>query len=136
MIDIALIRSNPSWVKEQMLLLQDTEAEQRIDRVVELDSRRRELLTLAETLQSSRNKLNKSMGGLRGNKTLSDAHKSALMHAATQAIQHGNYEQADAYLAGNGARHPHTQRRRRTICHERPCCQSQRNGRPLRSLSR
>ncbi len=103
MIDIALIRSNPSWVKEQMLLLQDTEAEQRIDRVVELDSRRRELLTLAETLQSSRNKLNKSMGGLRGNKTLSDAHKSALMHAATQAIQHGNYEQADAYLAGNGA---------------------------------
>ena len=68
MLDIALIREKPDWVKEQINKLNDEAALNRIDHIVDLDSRRRETRTRIETAQAARNKLNRAMGKLRGNK--------------------------------------------------------------------
>ncbi len=67
MLDIALIREKPDWVKEQIRKLNDDAAIARIDTILELDAKRREIRTEIERAQSSRNKLNKAMGKLRGN---------------------------------------------------------------------
>ncbi len=84
MLDINLIREKPDWVKEQLIKLQDESAVARIDRILELDKRRRALLTESETVQADRNKLNKAMGRFRGNKQLSTG---AQANAAVQAVE-------------------------------------------------
>jgi seryl-tRNA synthetase len=94
MIDIALIREKPEWVKEQIAKLNDEAALQRIDTIVELDKQRRALLTEAEAIQAARNKLNKGVGMLRGSKNIDDARKNALAAAAHQAIAGGDYDRA------------------------------------------
>jgi seryl-tRNA synthetase len=68
MLDINLMREKTNWVKEQLSKLFDDGAVARIDQIVELDSRRRELLQDAENLKSYRNKLSKQVGRLRGDK--------------------------------------------------------------------
>ncbi len=73
MIDIALIREKPEWVKQQILKLNDPGAAARVDAIVELDKQRRALLTESESIQAARNKLNKAMGRLRGDKNLDAA---------------------------------------------------------------
>jgi seryl-tRNA synthetase len=83
MLDMALIREKPDWVKEQIAKLQDETAVARIDTIVALDKRRRALLAETETLQAERNRLNKAMGRFRGNKQLAPA---AQVHAAQQAV--------------------------------------------------
>jgi seryl-tRNA synthetase len=95
MIDIALIREKPEWVKEQMTKLQDEAAVRRIDRIVELDKQRRALLSESEAIQAARNRLNKSMGQLRGNKKLDDVTRGALAVKAAEAIAVGDYEAAE-----------------------------------------
>ena len=82
MLDIALIREKPDWVKEQINKLNDEAALNRIDHIVDLDSRRRETRTRIETAQAARNKLNRAMGKLRGNKSMSDGEKAARAKAA------------------------------------------------------
>ena len=103
MIDINLIRNKPDWVKQQMDKLGDTDAKDRIDRINTLDEKRRSLLTASETLQASRNRLNKKMGPLRGNKSLDDATKAALMRAAAEAIDAGNYDEAEQLMDADNA---------------------------------
>jgi seryl-tRNA synthetase len=83
MLDIALIREKPEWVKEQIARLQDEPAVARIDTIVALDKRRRALLAETETLQAERNRLNKAMGRFRGSKLLAPA---AQVHTAQQAV--------------------------------------------------
>ncbi len=95
MIDIALIRETPDWVKEQIARLQDTAAVSRIDRIVELDRQRRALLSESEVIQAARNRLNKSMGQLRGNKKLDDTTRRALALKAADAIAAGDYDAAE-----------------------------------------
>jgi seryl-tRNA synthetase len=95
MIEIALIREKPDWVKDQIAKLQDTVAVERIERIVELDKQRRALLSESEAIQAARNRLNKSMGQLRGNKKLDDAARGALAVKATEAIAVGDYEAAE-----------------------------------------
>jgi len=68
MLDINLIREKPEWVKEQIGKLNDPPAVARIDRILELDKQRRTLLTESEQIQAARNKLNKGIGRLRGDK--------------------------------------------------------------------
>ena len=48
MIEITLIREKPDWVKTQIAKLQDEPAVARIDKIVELDARRRSLLVEKE----------------------------------------------------------------------------------------
>lgn len=98
MLEIALIRKDPEWVKEQMDRLNDAPAKERIDRIVFLDIRRREILTESENLQAIRNKLNKKMGPLRGNKSLDDASKAALMRLAAQHIETEQYADAERFM--------------------------------------
>lgn len=62
MLDIALIRQQPDEVKERLARLHDPGAAERVDRVLELDSRRRELLVAAESLQAVRKHVNSNMG--------------------------------------------------------------------------
>jgi seryl-tRNA synthetase len=100
MLDIALIREKPEWVKEQIAKLNDATAMERIDRVVELDLKRRELVTEGEKVQAARNRLNKNIGRLRGDKKLDDVARAALAVEATEAIAAGDYDHAAAAMEG------------------------------------
>jgi seryl-tRNA synthetase len=100
MLDITLIREKPEWVKEQFVRLQDPDAAARIDAILGLDTRRRTLLTESEAIQANRNKLNKSVGFLRGNKKLDDAARRQLALQAVTALESGAYDQAAEIMEG------------------------------------
>ena len=100
MLDIALIRSKPDWVKEQIQKLNDEGALARIDAIVDLDARRRETRTRIETAQAARNKLNRAMGALRGNKRMTDEEKANRAQLAAAALGAEDYEQASRLMAG------------------------------------
>jgi len=103
MIDIALIREKPEWVKQQIGKLFDPKALERIDAIITLDSQRRALLGELESLQAARNKLNKNVGRLRGDKSLDDATRSARALQAAEAISAGSFDTADQIIAGHSA---------------------------------
>lgn len=98
MLDIALIREKPDWVREQIQKLNDAAALNRIDSILALDQQRRQLLTESEALQAHRNRLNKSVGQLRGNKKLDDTAKSTAALRAAEAIGQSDYEKATALI--------------------------------------
>ena len=98
MLDIALIRQQPDEVKERLVRLYDPGAVGRVDRILELDSRRRELLVEAESLQAQRNRLNRAMGPLRGNRQLEPVEKGARMLAAARLVEQQRHEDALALL--------------------------------------
>lgn len=100
MLDIALIREKPDWVKAQIEKLHDPGAIERIDTIVALDVKRRELLQEMESLQAERNKLNKSMGRLRGDKKLEPQVKLARAYHATEALKAHDYPKAEALMTG------------------------------------
>lgn len=100
MLDIALIREKPDWVKAQIKKLNDDGALPRIDKIVELDEKRREIRTRTETAQASRNKLNKAMGQLRGNKKMDEAEKATRAIQATAALEADNYDHASEIMDG------------------------------------
>ncbi len=86
MLDITLIREKKDWVKERIALLNDPDALDRIDRIDALDRERRAILSQVEVLKAGRNRLNKSFGQFRGNRTLLEAQKIAAAAAATAAL--------------------------------------------------
>ena len=96
MLDIALIREKPDWVKEQLRNLNDETASERIDAILDLDQKRRALLTEVEAIKANRNKLNKQMGRFRGNKKLSPAEVVGGAQNAVNALDAGDI---DGYLA-------------------------------------
>ena len=98
MLDIALIRAQPDDVKQRLARLHDPEAGARVDRILELDARRRELLNASESLQAQRNRLNRALGPLRGNRQLDDAEKSARMSEAARLVEQRCHEEALALL--------------------------------------
>ncbi|MCU0496363.1 MAG: serine--tRNA ligase [Anaerolineae bacterium] len=100
MLDIQLIREQPDWVKQQIQKLQDFEAIDRIDQILELDRQRRALLTESEVIQASRNKLNRAIGFLRGNKKLDDTSRGQLALQALHSLQTGDYERAAKIMEG------------------------------------
>ena len=98
MLDIALIRKKPDWIKEELGKLGDDAALARIDAIVDLDRQRRAIRTQIETQQAARNRLNRAMGALRGNKTMSEGDKAIRAHLASAAISAEDYERARAIL--------------------------------------
>ncbi len=62
MLDIARIREQPEQVKER--LLSRNEGPTRVDTILALDARRRELLKEVETLRAERNRVSKEIGRL------------------------------------------------------------------------
>ena len=64
MIDIELIRKKPDYVKER-LKTRDPDLPELVDQVLELDTRRRNLLTEIESLRAERNAKSKEIGKLR-----------------------------------------------------------------------
>ncbi len=100
MLDINLIRSEPDFVKAQLAKLQDHESAARIDAILDLDRQRREHLTVVEGIQQARNKLNKGMGRLRGDKQLDERLRLRRAAAAIDALYAHDYLQAVAIMAG------------------------------------
>ena len=94
MLDIALIRAQPDDVKQRLARLHDPEAGARVDRILELDAQRRELLNASESLQAQRNRLNRALGKLRGDRQLTVFVKTRRMQRAAEFVQQGNYEEA------------------------------------------
>ncbi|NDJ85169.1 MAG: serine--tRNA ligase [Chloroflexi bacterium] len=94
MLDIKLIREKPDWVKAQIEKLGDTRALERIDEILTLDQKRRELLQEVEGLKSYRNRLSKATGRLRGDKRMAVGERMAIAHAVLSALQSGDYDQA------------------------------------------
>ncbi len=62
MLDINLIRNKPDWVKAEIAKLNTTAP---IDRILELDQRRRELLQEVEELKHTRNVVSKEIGRIK-----------------------------------------------------------------------
>ncbi len=100
MLDIALIRQKPDWVKDQITKLNAPEVLERVDAIIELDLKRRKLLQEVEDLQSHRNKLNKGVGRLRGDKKLETETKAARAFHATNALKDNDLVLAEAILTG------------------------------------
>lgn len=100
MIDINLIREKPDWVKEQIARLNDEAAIARIDRIVELDVQRRALVTEGETIQAARNRLNKQIGRLRGDKALDAAVRGTLALRVSEALERREYTLAVQIIEG------------------------------------
>jgi seryl-tRNA synthetase len=100
MLDINLIREKPEWVKEQIGKLNDVPALARIDKILELDKQRRTLLTESEQIQAARNRLNKGIGRLRGDKKSEPAARAALAAGVTDALEKGDYERAIQVMEG------------------------------------
>ncbi len=103
MLDIALIRSKPAWVKAQIEKLNDEGALARIDSIVALDAQRRQTRTRVETAQAARNKLNRAMGALRGNRSLTDREKANRAQMAAAALGAEDYERASRLMDGTEA---------------------------------
>src|SRR5690606_2165629 len=102
MLDINLIRGKPAWIKEQIAKLNDPSALERIDVILKLDQQRRSLLTQSEAIQAQRNRLNKGMGRLRGDKTLDDSERARRAYFVTAALEAGDYQKAAAIMDGQG----------------------------------
>ena len=100
MLDITLIREKPDWIKEQITKLNDMPALERVDAILKLDEKRRQILTESETIQANRNKLNKAMGIIRGDKKSADEVKIARATGAVNAIKAGDFTQAEALMNG------------------------------------
>lgn len=62
MLDLALIRENPGFVKAEIVKLN---SEAPIDEIVELDKQRRSLLTEVEALRQKRNKVSREIGRMK-----------------------------------------------------------------------
>ena len=101
MLDIALIRERPDWVKQQLAKLYDETALVRIDNILALDAKRRQIRTQTETAQAARNRLNRAMGKLRGSKKMSASEKAARAAAAATALKQEDYEAAGAWMDGS-----------------------------------
>ena len=100
MLDITLIREKPDFVKAQLLRLQDPEAAQRVDTISALDKERRSLLSQSEVVQQHRNRLNKGIGRLRGDKSLTEDMRAARAGQVVAAIDAGDYATAAAVMEG------------------------------------
>ena len=72
MLDIKLIREQPHYVR-QRLATRGTGEDLKVDEVLALDERRRNLLTEVETLKAERNKISKQIGALMGQRKLEEA---------------------------------------------------------------
>ncbi|RMF51148.1 MAG: serine--tRNA ligase [Chloroflexota bacterium] len=98
MLDINLIREQPEWVKARLATRHDETLAARIDAVLELDQRRRALLVQGETLQAERNKLNKALGRMKGNRKLSLAAQAYALQEAVRAIEAEDFARAVSVL--------------------------------------
>jgi seryl-tRNA synthetase len=72
MLDIKLIRERPDFVRER-LAMRGQGDESRVSEVLELDERRRKLLTEVEALKSQRNRASKEIGALMAQKKIEEA---------------------------------------------------------------
>ncbi|PJF23830.1 MAG: hypothetical protein CUN53_20905, partial [Phototrophicales bacterium] len=93
----------PDWVKAQIAKLNDPAAMARIDAILTLDKQRRALLTESETLQAARNKLNKQVGRVRGDKKTPEGLRAAMARHIAAAIRSGEYDEALMVMEGGSS---------------------------------
>lgn len=100
MLDIAIIREKPDWVKTQFRNLNDEGAVGRVDEILRLDEQRRELINQRDNLQAARNRLNKGFGRLRGGKGVEPRVVTGRAHHAAEAVIIGDYDEAESIING------------------------------------
>ncbi|XWX04480.1 serine--tRNA ligase [Aggregatilineales bacterium SYSU G02658] len=100
MLDITLIRENPTLVKQKLAKLNDPDALELIDRILETDRQRRTVIQQAETLQAQRNRLNKAFGFTRGAKNLPTELAAARVYTASDALRRADLARAVEILEG------------------------------------
>ncbi len=98
MLDINLIRNKPDFVKERLGRLFDEQAVNRIDDVLALDVKRRELLQESEVLKGYRNRLSKATGRLRGDKKTPLTERLPLAQELLNLLEAEDYDGAEALL--------------------------------------
>jgi seryl-tRNA synthetase len=103
MLDINLIREKADWVKAQIEKLNDAVALGRIDQILELDRQRRTLLMESEALQAARNRLNKQVGKIRGDKKISEPMRAAIARHVALAVRANEFEEAIQVMEGSGS---------------------------------
>lgn len=96
MLDIALIRGRPDEVRQRLARLHEPQAVARVDRILALDARRRELLQAAERLQAQRKRLNRALGPLRNKRRPQPPALGARLQEAARLV---NRDEAEAALA-------------------------------------
>jgi seryl-tRNA synthetase len=106
MLDINLIREQPELVKARLATRHDETLAARVDDILALDQRRRALLVQSETLQAERNKLNKALGRMKSNRTLSLAAQAYAIQEAVRAIETEDFTRAIALLTDPPAEPP------------------------------
>src|SRR5437867_729927 len=74
MLDIKLIRKKPDWVRERLKSRGGQDAT-KIDKLLEKDEARRNVLSQLEQLKSTRNRVSKEIGTLIGQKRREEADK-------------------------------------------------------------
>ncbi|WP_297445161.1 serine--tRNA ligase [Desulfurobacterium sp.] len=74
MLDIKAIRKNPEKIKER-LFLRNPELTEKVDALLEVDKKRREIITELESLKALRNKLSKEIGKLFREKKIEEANQ-------------------------------------------------------------
>ncbi|WP_456438304.1 serine--tRNA ligase [Desulfurobacterium sp.] len=74
MLDIKAIRKNPEKIKER-LFLRNPELTEKVDALLEVDKKRREIITELESLNALRNKLSKEIGKLFREKKIEEANQ-------------------------------------------------------------
>ena len=84
MIDIRLVREEADWVKAE---IQKLGIEAPIDEIVELDQRRRQLLTQVEELKAQRNQVSKTMGPLRGRIKMAQGEEKTRLQAEFESVR-------------------------------------------------
>jgi seryl-tRNA synthetase len=96
MIDIKLIREQTAWVKGEIAKLY---MEAPIDEIVELDERRREMLSHVEQLKAERNRVSKSMGPLQGRIKKAQGEEKARLEAEFERVRQSMSEVGDQIKA-------------------------------------
>jgi seryl-tRNA synthetase len=98
MLDIDLIREQTEWVRQQLRNLNDEGALQHVDAALQLDEKRRALITQVQQIKEARNVFSKGAGRLKGDKKLDDGVRIAAAVAVAEAVRAGNIEQGMAYI--------------------------------------
>ncbi|MFQ3536886.1 MAG: serine--tRNA ligase [Aggregatilineales bacterium] len=106
MLDINLIREQPEQVKARLATRYDETLAARVDAILALDWQRRTLLMQGEALQAERNKINKALGRMKGNRNLSLAAQAHAIQEAVRAIQAEAFARAADLLANPPAETP------------------------------
>jgi seryl-tRNA synthetase len=85
MLDIRLIREKPDFVRER-LATRGAGDEAKIDKVIQIDTKRRKVETVLQQLNADRNRLSKEIGAKRAQKEPSEDLEAQVRHIGEEIV--------------------------------------------------